>query len=818
MTQKPLFFSLALTLTASVAITAQPVPHSTTISQKAKSTPQLFAFQRTKSDLFLLIPDSLLGRPFLSVTRFITTPSGLKMYGGELGNTQVLCWEKKEDKLVLRSLDYGVTAESGSTIARAVRNSGEQAIVAAIPIESPKTAPTDSIAFKDKDKKKRKKKNKHNEAFQERPIVVKEHGPKVYRIKATDLFKGDHASLSISATNKAVLGATSFKADQSFIDEVRAYPTNLEVSSTKTYAGRNATAGNLTFQVNTSWVLLPKEPMRPRTFDPRVGYFTERATTYNDTQQSVRPRQLISRWRLEPKEEDLDKMRRGELVEPKKPIIYYVDPATPRQWVKYLIQGVEDWNVAFEQAGFKNAIRAYEWPNDSTMSTEDARYSVIRYLASPTANAYGPRISDPRSGEILESHIGWYHNVMKLVHDWYMIQAGAVDERTHTMHFDEKLMGELIRFVSSHEVGHTLGLRHNMGASYSTPVEKLRSKEWVEKHGHTASIMDYARFNYVAQPEDNIGEAGIFPRINDYDKWAIEWGYKYFPDAQSENEERLLLNRITIDSLTANPRLWFGGEGKDNDPRAQTEDLGDDAMKASDYGLRNLRRIVPQLDKWSYEEGDLDDNLKQVYGAAITQYRRYVGHVCHNVGGQLQNFKSAEQPGAVYEEMSRERQRRALQWVNDNVVKEPQWLIAPAYVKRIHRNPQDAIRPAGENMVSYLTSTNMFNNVAKQTHYTANEYIHDLLNMLFPITGKSSSWLRFLQQTATVKLLKQWSSTTEGDGRPYMTAFLQQLLSRLRTLPTTDTATRAHYADLRLQIQQALNGGATSASRTKAGT
>lgn len=357
-----------------------------------------------------------------------------------------------------------------------------------------------------------------------------------------------------------------------------------------------------------------------------------------------------------------------------------------------------------------------------------------------------------------------------------------------------------------------------MGASYCTPVENLRKKEWVEKHGHTASIMDYARFNYVAQPEDNIGEAGIFPRINDYDKWAIEWGYKYFPDAQSENEERLLLNRITIDSLTANPRLWFGGEGKDNDPRAQTEDLGDDAMKASDYGLRNLRRIVPQLDKWSYEEGDLDDNLKQVYSAAITQYRRYVGHVCHNVGGQLQNFKSAEQPGAVYEEMSRERQRRALQWVNDNVVKEPQWLIAPAYVKRIHRNPQDAIRPAGENMVSYLTSTNMFNNVAKQTHYTANEYIHDLLNMLFPITGKSSSWLRFLQQTATVKLLKQWSSTTEGDGRPYMTAFLQQLLSRLRTLPTTDTATRAHYADLRLQIQQALNGGATSVSRTKTGT
>ena len=254
---------------------------------------------------------------------------------------------------------------------------------------------------------------------------------------------------------------------------------------------------------------------------------------------------------------------------------------------------MEDWQKAFEQAGFKNAIIAKEWPKDRPdMSLEDARFSVIRYLASPIPNAYGPNVHDPRTGEIIESHIGWYHNVMKLVHDWYMVQAGAVDPRARKQEFDEELMGQLIRFVSSHEVGHTLGLRHNMGASAATPVEKLRDKAWVEKHGHTSSIMDYARFNYVAQPEDNISSEGIFPRINDYDKWAIQWGYSYFPNAKSEKEERKILNDLTVKTITGNRRLWFGGEGHDNDPLALTEDLSDDVMKASDYGLKNLRRVV----------------------------------------------------------------------------------------------------------------------------------------------------------------------------------------------------------------------------------
>ena len=378
---------------------------------------------------------------------------------------------------------------------------------------------------------------------------------------------------------------------------------------------------------------------------------------------------------LEPKDEDIEKYKRGELVEPKKQIVYYIDPATPKQWRPFLIAGINDWQAAFEKAGFKNAIVGKEWPeNDKTMSLEDARFSVIRYFASDIENAYGPNVADPRSGEILESHIGWYHNVMKLVHDWYMIQTAAVDPRARRMKFDDALMGDLIRFVSSHEVGHTLGLRHNMGSSSKTPVEKLRDKAWVEANGHTASIMDYARFNYVAQPEDNITSKGLYPRIGDYDKWAIMWGYKGIPDTKDEEEDKKILNKWAIDSLK-NPRLWFGGEGQNFDPRAQTEDLSDNAMKASEYGIKNLKRILPNLPEWCREEGDRYDNLEEIYQQVVGQFGRYMGHVVKNVGGVQETFKSVEQPGDVYEATPKATQKEAVEFLVKNLYVTPTWLL-----------------------------------------------------------------------------------------------------------------------------------------------
>ena len=761
------------------------------VEKKAPIAKGFFGVQREKEDLFFVIPDSLLRRPMLVTTRFISTPAGAQVYGGELANSKMLTWERHNNQLLLRAEMFESLADSTQRIWKSVEASAENPIVAAFKIEETLADSTSKL--------------------------------KQYRIKVTDFLKGDNPVTSLETYRKAGFDIGALRGDLSYIDTVKTFPINTEIQTVKTFSAKPnkipsaAVTGLVTLRLNTSFVLLPENLMRSRTFDPRVGYFTDNFVEFNDQQQQVKRRSVVARWRLEPKEEDIEKMKRGELVEPKKPIVYYIDPATPKQWVKYLILGVEDWQKAFEQAGFKNAIIAKEWPKDRPdMSLEDARFSVIRYLASPIPNAYGPNVHDPRTGEIIESHIGWYHNVMKLVHDWYMVQAGAVDPRARKQEFDEELMGQLVRFVSSHEVGHTLGLRHNMGASAATPVEKLRDKKWVEAHGHTSSIMDYARFNYVAQPEDNISSAGIFPRINDYDKWAIQWGYSYFPNAKSEKEERKLLNDLTVKTITGNRRLWFGGEGRDNDPLALTEDLGDDVMKSSDYGLKNLRRVVKGLPEWIYEEGNLGDNLAEGYKAVLGQYRRYVGHVVAQIGGVHKEYKSVEQQGAVFKTMTRERQQRALAWLDKNVLECPTWMISEPYISRLSATPQELIRPLAEMAVSYLVSPNMFNNIATNATgapaaqvYAPTTYADDLLRVLFreaTTAQRVSSWRRFVQQQAVTRLIKGWKSTTDGDGRPYMTSLLSRIESRLSTAHPQDAATRAHYADLARQIRLAMQG------------
>ena len=756
----------------------------------------LFNVQKHKDDYYFQIADSLLGRPFLCTTRFVSTPVNLGVYGGELVSSHVLYFEKHGEQVLLRVLAYDATADSTDQIHRALEAATENPIVA---------------SFK----------------------VDKESGDSLHRhhtsIKVTDFLKGDNILTGFGEQTKERFKVAALKADQSYIDGVNTYPINTEVKTVKTYAARGGSqgqtnlasmlTGQATFRLNTSFVLLPKEPMRPRYFDERVGYFTESHREFSDRQQQVRRRAMATRWRLEPKsEEDLERMRRGELVEPKKPIVYYIDPATPKQWRKYLIQGVNDWSVAFEQAGWKNAIHAEEWPENADslgMSMEDARYSVIRYLASPIANAYGPHVSDPRSGEIIESHIGWYHNVMQLIHDWYLIQAGAVDDRTHSMKFDEELMGQLIRFVSSHEVGHTLGLRHNMGASSATPVDSLRNKAWVEANGHTASIMDYARFNYVAQPEDHISPVGIFPRINTYDKWAIEWGYKWFPDVTAPqlhadgqlvseaDQERLLLNKMTVARLAESKRYWFGGEGNDNDPRAQTEDLGDDQMRSADYGIKNLKRIIVNLPEWVREEGDLNENLGQMYNSLIGQMRRYIGHVGRNIGGVYRNYKSVEEAGNVYVPEEKARVQRAMQWLDKQVLTEPKWLINVPYIQRLTADPQSMIRPLADLAVSSLCSASTFNNIVRYSYasnaYQPADYTRDLVRLLFN-DAKPDRWRRYVQARAVPALIEAWKSGSTVESRPYITHALKQIQQRAHAA-SGDAATLAHYRDLELQIR-----------------
>jgi Met-zincin/Domain of unknown function (DUF5117) len=421
-------------------------------------------------------------------------------------------------------------------------------------------------------------------------------------------------------------------------------------------------------------VLLPRQPMKQRFYDPRVGYFANGYTVFEDGAQRTEDRTFAVRWRLEPKNaEDAAKQKKGELIEPKKPIIYYIDPATPAKWRKYLKLGVDDWQKAFEAAGWKNAIRGEILAdNDTTISLEDARYSAIRYFASDIENAYGPNVHDPRSGEILESHIGWYHNVMKLLKKWYMTQGAAVDARARKNTFDDELMGDLIRFVSSHEVGHTIGLRHNFGSSSTVPVENLRNPAWMAEHGHTPSIMDYARFNYVAQPEDGVKD--LYPRIGEYDVWAVKWAYQTLEGATPEDDQKVL-NKQFISEYAKNPRIWFGTESNPYDPRSQSECLGDNNMLASDYGIKNLKRILPNLIDWTKEEAQDYDMLTEGYGEIVNQYRRYIGHVTKNVGGVYETPKSMDEQGAVYEPTPRNIQKDAVSWLGRQVFDTPTWLL-----------------------------------------------------------------------------------------------------------------------------------------------
>ena len=424
--------------------------------------------------------------------------------------------------------------------------------------------------------------------------------------------------------------------------------------------------------------------MKRRYFDERVGWFTSNQTDYGLEDQMSKNVEFLDRWRLEVKDEDIEKFKRGELVVPKKQIVYYIDRATPEKWRKYIKQGIEDWQVAFEAAGFKDAIIAKDPPTakeDPEWSPEDVRYSVVRYLASPIPNANGPHVSDPRTGEILESDINWYHNVMSLLRGWFFVQTAAINPDAQSPQFKDEVMGRLIRFVSSHEVGHTLGLPHNMGSSVAYPVEKLRDAEFTKKYGTAPSIMDYARFNYVAQPEDK--GVALMPDIGIYDKYAISWGYRPILDKTAE-EEKPILNQWIMEHA-GDPMYRFGHQqaGDVVDPSSQTEDLGDNAMLASEYGIKNLKRIVPNLIEWTTEAGEDYDDLEEMYGHVISQFNRYMGHVSNNIGGVYEIYKAADQEGAVYTPVARDHQKEAMEFIQKNLFETPEWLIDTNIFNRI---------------------------------------------------------------------------------------------------------------------------------------
>lgn len=730
-----------------------PKPYKEVITEKAVSKQGLFAVHRIEDKYYFEIPDSIMGREIMAVTRYIKVPAnggvGRSTYGGELSNQQTVSFQKgPSNNVFMRVITLVNTADTANAIFKAVSNSNLDAIAAAFPIAA----------------------------------LGKDSSGVV--IDVTDYFKGDNQVVSISPATKRAFSLTSIASDRSYIESIKTFPSNIEVRTVKTF---NATApqpgmpsitpvasvpavqatGAVTIELNTSMILLPKVPMDIRYWDRRVGYFPDNFIEYSDGQQKAEDKTFAVRWRLEPKDEDVEKWKRGELVEPKKPIVYYIDPATPKQWVPYLIKGINDWQVAFEKAGFKNAIIGKEWPNDPDMSMEDARYSVLRYFASEVANAYGPNVHDPRSGEILESHIGWYHNVMTLVHNWYMVQAAAVDPKARKMKFDDSLMGELIRFVSSHEVGHTLGLLHNMGSSSRTPVENLRNKAWVEAHGHTASIMDYARFNYVAQPEDNIREIGLFPRIGDYDRWAIRWGYGYIP-GMDEEEKRKASNKLVSETLAKDPYAYFGTYelGNSTDPRNQREDLGDDGIKASEYGVKNLKYIVANLQNWTKEDIDQYDNLTTMYNAAIGQLRLYIGHVTTIVGGVNETIQSSGSDEPVYEVVQKAKQKQAVTFLDKQIFTTPGWLINTVIYDRTvdPSSSSDPVASLQESALSSLVSSSRINRLQVSVDRFGADKAYSGLDMLSDVQASLFSELKANKAIDTYRRSLQKSYVAKLDG------------------------------------------------------
>ncbi len=665
-----------------------PKPYREVITDKAITWNGFFKVHKIEDKYYFEIPNDLLWRDILVVNRISRTQAG-SGYGGDQVGQNVIRFDKgPNNRMFLRTISYAVYAkDSTSPMFSSVDNSNLQPI---------------SFSFD-----------------------IRAHGrdSATSVIEITDFVNGDNDVLFFSNAGKTQRRLGSLQTDKSYIVSVRPYPINIEIKAVKTYGrsqapiaggglGTPQPQGNLTVEMNSSMVLLPKVPMQARHFDARVGYFTVGYRDFDANPQGVKNITLIKRWRLEPKEEDIEKYKRGELVEPKKPIIFYIDPATPKKWIPYLIQGVDDWQAAFEKAGFKNAIFGKLAPGreeDSTWSLEDARNSAIVYKPSDIPNASGPSISDPRSGEIIESHINWYHNVMMLIRNWYLIQAAPNDTRARKMEFPDELMGRLIRFVSSHEVGHTLGLRHNFGSSSSVPVENLRNKEWVAKNGHTPSIMDYARFNYVAQPEDGLNGEELQARIGDYDRWAIEWGYRLFPEFKSPEAEKGKLNQWTREKLK-DRRLWWGdGESNQDDPRSQTEDLSDNAIKASEYGIKNLKRIVPELMSWTKVDNEDFTNLSDIYNQVSGQFNRYMSHVSRNVGGIYKTPRVVEDAEPVYEFASKAKQAEAVAFLNQQLFMTPTWLVNNEVFARTGGNPLIIIGNIQDNALNRLFSSNTLN-------------------------------------------------------------------------------------------------------------
>ena len=612
------------------------------------------------------IPVSLLQRDMLVVNKLQRVPFELNDAGVNRGTnyeTQMIRfeWNKEEKKIRVRQNRPLPESPENDAITRSVRDNFISPLIADFKLEA---CNADSTA------------------------VI---------IQINDIYDGSEMSIN-NVFDNINLGTSAIK-DLSRIMSIKAFPNNIVATSELTTKVREGmSAVNVTVEVSSSLVLLPEKPMMGRLDDPKVGYFTKDLLYFSDSQQKTEEKKYITRWRLEPKPEDREAYLRGELVEPEKPIVFYIENSTPYRWRKYIKQGIEDWQVAFERAGFKNAIIAKELPDSIAANADDINYSVVTYAASSKANAMGPSILDPRSGEILEADIMWWHNVISMVQEWITVQTGAIDPKARGTKLPDEMMGDAIRFVACHEVGHSLGLRHNMMGSWTFPTDSLRSKSFTDKMNSTASsIMDYARYNYVAQPGD--GVTAVSPHIGPYDIFAIEYGYRWYGLPTPEAEKDVLYDFLN----KHNGRLYKYSEAQDPrsavDPRAQNEDLGDDPVRSSELGIANLKRIVPEIIKWTTtgEKGQTYEEASRLYYAVITQWNNYLYHVMANIGGIYIENTTVGDGVKTYTYVEKEKQEASLDFLLNEVLCYPRWLFDTEisdYTFLLRKNPTGVIEYA----------------------------------------------------------------------------------------------------------------------------